>query len=118
MTSKFFCEKCNYRSNNRACFNQHLITTLHITGKRKERSDKVLYTCVECNYSEYNKNNFLSHNLNNHSTIEERKEKFKYYCEVCNIGVFVKSMMDTHFKTIKHQFLFNKAQTKQSETNV
>ena len=40
----------------------------------------------------YNKNNYLNHILNNHSTKEEQKEKFKFYCDWCDFGVFVKSM--------------------------
>jgi hypothetical protein len=41
---------------------------------------------------------------------EERKEKFKYYCECCDFGVFVKSMVDTHLNTKKHQLKFNDSQ--------
>ena len=52
----------------------------------------------------------LKHILNKHSTKEERKEKFKYYCECCDFGVFVKSMMDTHLNTNKHQLKFNDSQ--------
>ena len=48
--------------------------------------------------------------INNHSTKEERKDKFKYYCECCDFGVFVKSMMDTHLNTNKHQLKFNDSQ--------
>ena len=58
----------------------------------------------------YNKNNYLNHILNNHSTKEERKEKFKYYCNCCDFCVFVKSMMDNHFNTNKHQLKFNDSQ--------
>ena len=41
MESKFYCEKCNYRTDIASCYKQHLETTLHKTGKRKERCDKV-----------------------------------------------------------------------------
>jgi len=37
MESKFYCEKCNYRTDIASCYKQHLETTLHKTGKRKER---------------------------------------------------------------------------------
>ena len=43
MESKFYCEKCNYRTDIASCYKQHLETTLHKTGKRKERCDKTLY---------------------------------------------------------------------------
>jgi hypothetical protein len=80
MESKFYCEKCNYRTDIASCYKQHLETTLHKTGKRKERCDKTLYKC---------------------------NKKFKYYCDCCDFGVFVKSMMDTHLNTTKHQLKFN-----------
>jgi hypothetical protein len=102
MDSKYYCEKCNYRTDIASCYKQHLETTLHKTGKRKERCDKTLHKCKDCNYENYNKKNFLIHVLNNHSTIEERKSQFTYYCECCDFGIFVKSMMDTHLKTNKH----------------
>lgn len=102
MESKFFCEKCNYRTDIASCYKQHLETILHKTGKRKERCDKTLYKCNDCNHENYNKQNFLIHVLNNHATKEERKEKFKYYCDFCDFGIFVKSMMDTHMRTNKH----------------
>ena len=110
MESKFYCEKCNYRTDIAYCYKQHLETILHKTGKRKERCDKILYKCNKCSFESYNKNNYLNHILNNHSTKEERKEKFKYYCECCDFGVFVKSMMDTHLNTNKHQLKFNDSQ--------
>jgi len=110
MESKFYCEKCNYRTDIASCYKQHLETTLHKIGKRKERCDKTLYKCNKCSFENNNKNNYLNHILNNHSTKEERKEKFKYYCECCDFGVFVKSMMDTHLNTNKHQLKFNDSQ--------
>ena len=110
MESKFYCEKCNYRTDIASCYKQHLETTLHKTGKRKERCDKTLYKCNKCSFENYNKNNYFNHILNNHSTKEERKDKFKYYCECCDFGVFVKSMMDTHLNTNKHQLKFNDSQ--------
>ena len=61
--------------------------------------DKTLYKCNKCSFETYNKNNYLNHILNNHSTKEERKEKFKFYCECCDFVVFVKSMKDTHLNT-------------------
>ena len=103
MESKFYCEKCNYRTDIASCYKQHLETTLHKTSKRKERCDKTLYKCNKCSFDN-NKNNYLI--LNNYSTKEERKTKFKYYCECCDFCVFVKSMMDTHLNT--NQLKFNK----------
>lgn len=103
MNTKFYCDKCNYKTNILSCYNQHLETTLHKTGVRKERSDKVIYKCEHCEYENSNKLNYLNHKLNMHSSKEERKEEFKYYCEYCDFGAFVKSIIDTHMNTTKHK---------------
>lgn len=105
----FYCEKCNYGTNIKLSFVKHTSTILHKTGKKGKKTE-ITYTCEKCNFTTKNNKNILSHMLNNHSTKEERKEKFKYYCECCDFGVFVKSMMDTHLNTNKHQLKFNDSQ--------
>lgn len=101
---KYNCEKCNYKTNLKYSWTQHCNTTLHKTGKRKVRKDRIQenYKCSKCNYITTNNNNYLTHILNNHSTKEEKKNKFKFYCETCDFGVFVKSVYDKHIKTKKH----------------
>jgi hypothetical protein len=81
----------------------HLKTTLHLTGKRKERSDRVAYKCDHCIYESHNKNNYLTHVLNNHSTREERERGYKFYCKKCDFGVFTKTAYDLHLTKKKHQ---------------
>ena len=103
MEYKYYCDKCKYGTNLLASFKNHSMTTLHITGKRKERNDKKIYTCEKCDYKNVNKNNYLTHVLNNHSTKEEKKKQFKYYCENCDFGVFTKTLFDNHILTKKHQ---------------
>lgn len=105
--SKYYCEKCNYSTNLKNSWKQHCETTLHKTGKRKVRKDKLdkEYKCEKCDYISKNKNNYLTHILNNHSTKEEKKKGFKYYCESCDFGVFVKSMFDKHLATNKHKMI-------------
>jgi len=66
----FYCDKCNYRTDFKYSYEQHLETTLHKTGKRKERSDKVVLKCEFCPYESHNRNNFQTHRLNNHLSIE------------------------------------------------
>ena len=101
---KFNCEKCNYSTNFKYSWNKHCNTILHKTGKRKIRKDRIQenYICNKCDYITTNKNNYLTHILNNHSKKEERKEKFKFYCEKCDFGVFVKSSFEKHLITKKH----------------
>ena len=47
----------------------------------------------------------MTHKLNNHSTKEERKKEFKYYCVVCDFGVFTESSFEKHKETIRHKRL-------------
>ena len=63
---KFYCEKCNYRTDIASCYKQHLETTLHKTGKRKERCDK---------YS--NAKNIKQKNNKAHTISNKYKPKFK-----------------------------------------
>lgn len=101
---RFYCDKCHYGTNKKSCYNQHLKTTKHLTGKRKPRSDKQDYEkCKICGYISENKMNYLNHYLNNHATLEERREQFKYYCITCDFGCFVESIFNKHINTSKHK---------------
>jgi len=101
---KFFCEQCNYGTNIRYSLIQHNETELHRTGQRKKKPIKIKeeYKCAECEYKSTNKNNYLTHKLNNHSTKTERKEQFKYYCEICDFGVFTESSLEKHNQSLRH----------------
>ena len=104
---KYFCEKCNYGTDIRYSLIQHNNTTLHKTGviKKTKLKEKEHYNCNNCDYNTPNKNNFMTHKLNNHSTKEERKQEFKYYCETCDFGVFTESSFEKHKDTIRHKRL-------------
>jgi len=104
---KYFCEKCNYGTNIRYSLIQHNNTVLHKIGfiKKTKLKDKEQYNCDKCDYNTMNKNNFITHKLNNHSTKEERKKEFKYYCEICDFGVFTESSFEKHKETLRHKRL-------------
>jgi len=104
---KFYCEKCNYGTNLKHLILQHNETELHKTGERgkKQIKEKEIFKCVDCDFESINKNNFMTHKLNNHSTKEERKKKFKYYCEACDFGVFTESSFEKHKETLRHKRL-------------
>ena len=55
MKNKFYCEKCNYRTDIASCYKQHLETTLHKTGKRKERCNKTFISIKNCSFENCNK---------------------------------------------------------------
>ncbi len=103
----FICEKCNYKTNIKRYYSYHCKTEIHKTGKRKPRKPRkdklgIEYKCEICDYNTFNKNNYETHKLNNHSTREEREKQFKYYCKTCDFGVFVESCYNKHITTKKH----------------
>ena len=101
---KFICEKCNYKCNIISRWKKHLNTELHITVKKKIRSDyKGDKSCKKCNYISKTLNNLIEHNLNYHSTIEEREKGFKYYCKLCDYGTLSKDLINNHNNTEKHK---------------
>jgi hypothetical protein len=104
---KFFCQKCNYGTNIRNSLIQHNETNFHKTGLKKRKDEKINYKCELCEYKNINKNNYLTHKLNNHSTIEERNIKFKYYCNKCDFGVFSESSFKLHKDSVRHIRLNN-----------
>ena len=106
---KYYCEKCKYGTDIRYSLIQHNNTELHKTGSRGKKQIKVKeeFKCNDCNYKSLNKNNYLTHKLNNHSTKEERKQQFKYYCDICDVGVFSETSFNNHKETIRHK-RFNK----------
>ena len=47
--NKFICEKCNFETNIKSKWNNHINTELHKNGKRKIRSDcKNPLKCNDC----------------------------------------------------------------------
>ena len=103
------CEKCNKTFTSNAHYLIHCETELHKTGERGKKliKEKEIFSCDKCDFSSTNKNNYLTHKLNNHSTKEERKQQFKYYCDICDVGVFSESSFNNHKETIRHK-RFNK----------
>jgi len=102
--NKFICEKCNFETNIKSKWNNHINTELHKTGKRKIRSDcKNPLKCNDCEYITKNNITLKKHILNKHSNIEEREKQFKYYCNVCNFGTFSNDTMNIHNDTEKHK---------------
>jgi hypothetical protein len=101
---KYYCDKCNYGTDIYHSLQQHNKTILHNTGKRGNKtSENKIYKCNHCDYVSKEKNNYLTHQLNNHSTKEQREKNFKYYCKACDFGVFTESSMNIHLKTAKHK---------------
>ncbi len=105
MEYKYICYKCNFKCNYNSYWEKHINTELHKTGKKKERSDKIgLHKCKKCEYSTINIITMKQHYLNIHSTYEEREKGFKYFCKICNYGIFSKELFEKHENTTKHKY--------------
>jgi hypothetical protein len=100
---KYYCEKCNYGTNIKASMEKHNDTEIHKSGINGKTKNKKIFICDKCDFTSSNKNNFLTHKLNNHGSQKERKAEFKYYCDICDIGCFVESIHETHLNSIKHK---------------
>ncbi len=102
-TYKFTCEKCDYKCNIISRWEKHINSTLHITGKKKIRSDfKGDRKCEKCDYKTLNIYSLKEHILNYHSTFEEREKEFKFFCKLCDYGTFSKDIFNNHNNTKKH----------------
>jgi hypothetical protein len=101
---KYVCEKCNYRCNIVSRWDKHINTVLHITGKKKIRSDfKGERECEKCEYKTLNTYSLKEHILNYHCSINEREKEFKFYCKLCDYGTFSKDIIEKHNNTKKHK---------------
>ncbi len=105
--SKFYCEKCNYKTDLKQSYLQHCKSELHKTGLYggKELVPRKVLQCSLCDFNTTNVKNHLTHKLNNHSTKEERKTQFKYYCEKCDFGIFTESGFAKHNESTRHKRL-------------
>jgi hypothetical protein len=87
MESKFYCEKCNYRTDIASCYKQHLETTLHKTGKRKERCDKTLYKCnfdIETHRDIIDNLKVIEENILKKLNVKEKIPQYKIYEQIKN----------------------------------
>jgi uncharacterized Zn-finger protein len=99
------CEKCNICFKFKYQLERHSKSELHITGKKKTRSDKKEeFKCPHCDlYTTKQKTNLKLHILNNHKTKEERKNEFPYYCKLCDSGCMEEKLYKKHLETKKHK---------------
>ena len=110
---EYYCQKCDYLTENKSHYSKHLKTGIHKNGTRKIRSDKgkehnitkVDYKCGKCKYQTKNKYNFLEHYLRYHATPKERAKKYDYYCKLCDYGSLSYKRYQCHLKGKKHRWL-------------
>jgi len=101
---EYVCKKCNYKTEFKHCYEKHLTTQLHKTGKRKTRSDKkVPDKCPHCLYTSKVNTDMQTHIITKHMSQDEQKEKFPFYCDHCKQGVLYKSQYDRHLDSTKHK---------------
>ncbi len=100
---KYECIKCNYLTNYKSSYDKHLISSIHITGEKKIRSDKKDNKCEICYEIFASQQSLKDHKINKHTDIKSKKEKYKYYCESCLIGTNTESIHKKHIESKKHQ---------------
>jgi hypothetical protein len=101
--SKYKCQKCSFNCEYLSILNQHLESKKHNETKRKERNDKILEPkCNLCSYETNKTTNMKVHRLTKHSSKEDREKEFKFYCNKCDFGTFIKILFDRHLETLKH----------------
>jgi len=100
---KYSCDKCNFKCQYESLWIKHCGTELHLTGKKKTRSDKKgPYICDKCNKKTQNMNALKQHKLNEHGSLAEREKEFMYYCKICDFGTFSKNIYENHNNSDKH----------------
>jgi hypothetical protein len=101
---EYICEKCNFRTYYNNSYKKHLQSQLHLTGRRKERGDKVIPDrCPHCLYTTKVNTAMQTHIIRNHMTQEEQKEKLKFYCDHCKLGTLSKAQFDRHLQSTRHK---------------
>jgi len=87
------CEKCNYSTTFKHCFERHLLSKRHLEERINE------YHCEKCKYTTSNKQNYERH-LQSSSHLEEKTKEFR--CEKCNYTTTNKQNFEIHLKSKKH----------------
>jgi hypothetical protein len=119
MTTRYYCEKCDYECFDLSNWKKHEITQKHLgTKKEPTSSGKVLFKCDSCDYTCYKQSLFDKHNLTkSHLLLLERAEKPKqevlFKCQPCKFVCCKKSAFDRHITTRKHN---NREPDSKSET--
>jgi len=96
---KYNCECCKLNTSSTSVWLKHLRSAKH-----KRKGEPKFHKCQLCEFETKTSWNIKLHNLSQHSTKEERS-KSKYYCEICDRILFLKSQYESHFKGIKHKNL-------------
>lgn len=100
---KFKCDSCKFYTNYQSRWTQHIVTEIHKTGKKKNRSDKQCSgICPNCNYTSEINTTLKQHILTKHGTIEDKEKGFSYYCGYCDYGSFSKTAFEKHKQSTKH----------------
>jgi Zinc-finger of C2H2 type len=114
---RYICEKCNIGTNSIYAYNRHLESIKH-KGNREQRCDKKrLDKCPHCEYIPKSNLGLKSHIMSQHGTPEDRKKGFKFYCDICDVGVFAKAYWKMHLESNKHILNANKPEEEKNKEN-
>jgi hypothetical protein len=102
---KYICETCNFSCEFESIWKQHIETKKHNNdGKvlRENIKKPCDRKCDKCDFIGKHNVALRTHYLTKHGTTEERENEFPYYCKDCDVGSFVKMLLDRHLKSNKH----------------
>jgi hypothetical protein len=101
MTSKFFCEKCDYECGDSSNWKKHVNTIKHLGNKKV--SELLPLKCESCNY-ECSKQSLFEKHLLTKKHLENQKvsKLLPLKCESCNYECSKQSLFEKHLLTKKH----------------
>jgi len=101
MTSKFFCEKCDYECGDSSNWKKHVNTIKHLGNKKV--SEILPLKCEYCNYECSKQSLFEKHLLTKkHSENQKVSKILPMKCESCNYECSKQSLFEKHLLTSKH----------------
>jgi len=93
-TTNFYCQKCDYKTDNKYYFAKHELTRKHLNGTngtKKVAPKTTKYFCELCDYRTDNKTDFIKHGLTLKHKNREKVAKiatkttnFSHVCEICH----------------------------------
>src|SRR5579885_1195444 len=97
--SKFYCNTCNYGTDNKSNFNKHNKIPTHLKLIAGESTTKTYKCDVEgCEYSTKDSSNFKGHK-NNH----QGRKKYITHCLACSVHISDSNHLKHHYCAFSHK---------------
>ena len=93
-TTNFYCQNCEYKTDNKYYFARHKLTRRHLDGTNGTANlakKTTKFFCVKCDFRTDNKSNFLQHKMTrkhqkneNLANLATKTTNFSHVCEICH----------------------------------